>query len=68
VILANLTGALLVAQAPLLVGLARPGGRLVLSVFQRADAAAVQSAFGSMTTLARVGEGDWEALLLQIQT
>jgi ribosomal protein L11 methyltransferase len=68
VVLANLTGALLIAQAPLLVGLARPGGRLVLSGFQRAEADAVQSAFGSTTTLARVGEGDWEALLLQIQT
>ena len=68
VILANLTGALLITQVPLLVGLARPGGRLVLSGFQRAEADAVQSAFSSTTTLARVGEGDWEALLLQIPT
>ena len=68
VILANLTGGLLIAQAPLLVGLATPGGRLVLSGFQRAEADAVQSAFGSTTALARVGEGDWEALLLQIPT
>ena len=68
VVLANLTGALLIAQAPLLVGLARPGGRLVLSGFQCAEADAVQSAFSSTTTLARLGEGDWEALLLQIPT
>jgi ribosomal protein L11 methyltransferase len=68
VVLANLTGALLVAQAPLLVGLARRGGRLVLSGFQCAETDAVQSAFGSTTTLARVGEGDWEALLLRIPT
>jgi len=68
VILANLTGALLIAQATLLVGLARPGGRLVLSGFQRVEADAVHSAFGSTTTLARAGEGDWEALLLQIPT
>jgi len=40
----------------------------VLSGFQRAEADAVQSAFGSTTTLARVSEGDWEALLLQIPT
>jgi ribosomal protein L11 methyltransferase len=68
VVLANLTGALLIAQAPLLVGLARRGGRLVLSGFQCAETDAVQSAFGSTTTLARVGEGDWEALLLRIPT
>jgi hypothetical protein len=40
----------------------------VLSRFQRADADAVLSAFGSTTTLVLVGEGDWEALLLQIPT
>ena len=68
VVLANLTGALLIAQAPLLVSLANPGGRLVLSGFQRAEADAVHSAFGSTTTLARVAEGDWEAVLLQIPT
>jgi ribosomal protein L11 methyltransferase len=68
VVLANLTGALLIAQAPLLVSLANPGGRLVLSGFQRAEANAVHSAFGSTTTLARVAEGDWEAVLLQIPT
>ena len=68
VVLANLTGALLIAQATLLVSLANPGGRLVLSGFQRAEADAVHSAFGSTTTLARVAEGDWEAVLLQIPT
>jgi ribosomal protein L11 methyltransferase len=67
-ILANLTGALLIAQAPLLAALARPGGRIVLSGFQRSEGDAVESAFGSTTTLARIGEGDWEALLLQLPT
>jgi ribosomal protein L11 methyltransferase len=68
VVLANLTGALLIAQAPVLESLANAGGRLVLSGFQRAEADAVHSAFGSTTTLARVAEGDWEAMLLQIPT
>src|SRR5262249_3284975 len=47
VVLANLTGALLIAQAALLVRLTHPGGHLVLSGFQRAEADAVQAAFGS---------------------
>ena len=68
VVLANLTGALLIAQAELLTGLATPGGWLVLSGFQRVEADAVQSAFAATTTRARVAEGDWEALLLQIPT
>jgi ribosomal protein L11 methyltransferase len=68
-VLANLTGALLMAQSAVLLLLARPGGRLVLSGFQRQDTGAVEDAFGrGARTLARVGEGEWEALLLQTAT
>jgi ribosomal protein L11 methyltransferase len=67
-VLANLTGALLITQAATLLRVARPGARLVLSGFQRAETDAVQAAFAATTTLARVAEHDWEALLHQVST
>jgi len=67
-VLANLTGALLVAQASRLLDLVMPGGELVLSGFQPGETPLVETAFGAATSRARVTEGDWEALHLQIPT
>jgi ribosomal protein L11 methyltransferase len=67
-VLANLTGALLVTQAPRLMALVRPGGGLVLSGFQRGETALVEAAFSVAVSRVRLVEGDWEALHLQIRT
>jgi ribosomal protein L11 methyltransferase len=66
-VLANLTGGLLMAAAERLVSLARPGGRLLLSGFQTHEADAVVGAFGgACRVIGRRQEGPWGAVLLTI--
>ena len=66
-VLANLTGGLLIAAAERLVSLTRPGGRLLLSGFQLHEAGAVLDAFGGAgRTICRRLEGPWGAVLLTI--
>jgi ribosomal protein L11 methyltransferase len=65
IVLANLTGALLVSAAPDLLARAMPGGFVILSGFQHHEAAAVLDAFAGRTEVVRRrAEGDWEAVLL----
>jgi len=64
VVTANLTGAMLVAHAPLLSALVRPGGSLILSGILAAELNEVGACFTSH--LARVqdaSEDEWRALL-----
>ena len=65
VVVANLTGAVLVRHAAELRGLAVEGGYLILSGFAPADAAVIQTAFGGLTVIATEAESDWAALLLR---
>ena len=68
VVLANLTGAALAASASKLLQSVRPGGRLVVSGFQRHEADAVVSAFsGSSACEALETEEDWGAALMRAE-
>lgn len=62
VVIANLTGAVLVRYAAELAGLAVDGGYLVVSGFAPQDAAVVRAAFKSLSVIAEEPEGDWAAL------
>ena len=64
VLLANLTGALLVAGAPVLSGLVRPGGALILSGFPVEGTAEVRAAFAAASVADETREDEWAALLL----
>jgi ribosomal protein L11 methyltransferase len=65
IVLANLTGALLTAAAPHLLGRIAGGGWLILSGFQPHEAADVLGAFARDTLLvAHRTEGEWNAVLL----
>jgi ribosomal protein L11 methyltransferase len=69
IVLANLTGALLVSAAADLTAHAGPGASMILSGFQHHEAAAVLAAFAGGTDLvARRAEGDWEGVLLTART
>jgi ribosomal protein L11 methyltransferase len=65
VVLANLTGAVLVRYAAELRSLARGGGYFVLSGFAPQDAAVIRTAFGGLTVIAEKVEGEWAALCLK---
>jgi ribosomal protein L11 methyltransferase len=65
VILANLTGAVLLRYAAELRGLAVPGGYLILSGFAPQDVAVIQTAFIGLSVLTVRTEGDWAALVLR---
>ena len=65
VVLANLTGGLLAAAAPQIVGLAHPGGILVLSGLLEHEEASVRAAFAGCLMHNRAKEGDWLCLTLQ---
>jgi ribosomal protein L11 methyltransferase len=65
-VLANLTGALLVAAAPDLLRRAGPGATLIVSGFQLHEATAVLNAFASDADLVtRRSEDVWQAALLR---
>ena len=64
VVLANLTGAVLVRYARALHSLLADRGYLILSGFAPSDAAVIQAAFG-LATIQLETDGDWAALLLR---
>lgn len=65
IVLANLTGALVVAQAGSLLSLVRPGGSLVVSGFLTPELEAIAAAFSpSLAVAETLGEGDWRAVRL----
>jgi ribosomal protein L11 methyltransferase len=64
-VLANLTGGMLISSAASLRALVRPGGQLILSGFDRTEADRVLAAFGTSTEARRLAEDNWIALLLQ---
>jgi ribosomal protein L11 methyltransferase len=63
-VLANLTGALLTAAAPAVLGLARPGGRLVLSGLLAEEEDRVLAAYAACLVHNRRQEGEWLLLSL----
>jgi len=66
IVLANLTGALLVTAAADLLARASPGGAVILSGFQQHEATAVLNAFASEADLVtRRSEDVWQAALLR---
>jgi len=65
VVLANLTGAVLVRYAAELRGLAVDGGYLILSGFAPQDAAVVLTAFKGLAVIEESVEADWAALTLR---
>lgn len=65
VVLANLTGAVLVRYAEELRGLAVEGGYLILSGFAPQDAAVIRTAFPGCSVIVEQADGEWAALCLQ---
>ncbi len=65
IVLANLTGAVLVRYAEELSALAVEGGYLILSGFAPQDAPVVRAAFKGLTVITESSEGDWASLLLR---
>lgn len=66
VILANLTGAVLVRYAAELRGLALAGGYLILSGFAPADVTVIRTAFAGLPVIHESAEGEWAALCLRL--
>jgi ribosomal protein L11 methyltransferase len=65
IVLANLTGAVLIRYADELRALAVDGGYLILSGFAPQDAAVVRAAFKGLDVIAERAEGEWAALSLR---
>ena len=65
IVLANLTGAVLVRYATELRGLAMDGGYFILSGFAPDDLAVIRTAFAGGTVIAEQADGDWAAVLLR---
>jgi ribosomal protein L11 methyltransferase len=65
IVLANLTGAVLVRYADELRALAVDGGYLILSGFTPQDAAVIRSAFKGLQVIDERTEGDWASLCLR---
>jgi ribosomal protein L11 methyltransferase len=67
VVLANLTGALLIRQAPALCGLTSPGGRLIASGFQQHELEEVTGALETvgLRAVTRLEEEDWVGVLAE---
>lgn len=66
VVLANLTGAVLVRYAEDLQGMVVKGGYLIVSGFAPDDMAVIARALGRMNVIAEKHEGDWAALTLRL--
>ena len=63
VVVANLTGALLVSLAPAILDLVRPGGTLVISGFMAPEVDAMRAVFEpGLACTAEIGEDTWRAL------
>ena len=67
VVLANLTGGMLIASAYAIGALVRPQGTLIISGFDGTEVRDVLAAFASFTERLRVSEDTWFALQLQQQ-
>lgn len=65
-VLANLTGAVLVRYADELRGMARDGGSLVLSGFAPQDAVVIKTAFAGLAVIDEQVDGEWAALTLRL--
>jgi ribosomal protein L11 methyltransferase len=65
VVLANLTGAVLVRHAGELRGLAVDGGYLILSGFAPDDVPVIRTAFAGLQVIAQESEADWASLTLR---
>ena len=65
IVLANLTGAVLVRYAAELRSLAVDRGYLILSGFAPDDSAVIRAAFAGLTVITEQTDGDWAALLLR---
>jgi ribosomal protein L11 methyltransferase len=65
IVLANLTGAVLVRYAAELRGLAMDAGYFILSGFAPDDVAVIRAAFAGLTVIAEQTDGDWAAVLLK---
>ena len=65
IVLANLTGAVLVRYAGELRGLAADGGYLILSGFAPQDVAVIRVAFAGLQVIEEQVEGEWAALCLK---
>ena len=65
VVLANLTGAVLVRYAGELRGLAADGGYLILSGFAPDDLAVIRLAFAGLEVIAERTEGEWAGVTLK---
>jgi len=63
-VIANLTGALLIASADRLASLAIPGGRFILSGFMDHEERAVLGAFGRCALESRAQEDEWMCVSL----
>jgi ribosomal protein L11 methyltransferase len=62
-VVANLTGALLISLAPTLLALVRPGGTLIISGFLAPEVDAMRAVFEPLLTLAeQAGEDAWRGL------
>jgi ribosomal protein L11 methyltransferase len=68
VVLANLTGAVLVRFADELRSLVTDAGYLILSGFAPDDLAIIRRAFGSFAVIAEQTESDWAALSLRAES
>ena len=66
IVLANLTGAVLVRHAAALQGLATEGGYLILSGFAPGDVAVIQRAFGALSVIDTKSDAEWAALCLRV--
>jgi ribosomal protein L11 methyltransferase len=64
VVIANLTGGLLIASADRVASFAMPGGRLVLSGFMNQEAADVLSTFHVCEVESRTREDEWVCVVL----
>jgi ribosomal protein L11 methyltransferase len=65
IVLANLTGAVLVRYAAELRSLAVDGGYFILSGFAPEDVAVIRTAFAGLTLIEERTEGDWAAICLR---
>ena len=65
VVLANLTGAVLVRYAAELRSLAMDGGYLILSGFAPEDVAVIRTAFAGLEVIEEQVEGEWAAICLR---
>ena len=66
IVLANLTGGMLISGATAIGALVRPGGQLILSGFDHTEVDRVVAVFASFTERQRLSEDNWIALHLQL--